>query len=169
MNPRLRKVYSRCITEVARGTLPDLVNGVYDYLMIDLASITYGLRDPRAFLVNVRLAIDYGYLKPNVIFVIDYSRPEHRAVAESRVKWLRELGLDYILASDEPAEIKAARECLSKPRCIVLSRDYDPLTVINEMIQPIKITERAWINRRIAVNRDCVNEQLNGNEDARAP
>ncbi|GAB6945197.1 hypothetical protein [Vulcanisaeta sp. JCM 14467] len=60
MDPKLRRVYSRCITEVARGLLPDLVNGVYDYLMVNLASITYGLGDPRAFLVNVRLAIDYG-------------------------------------------------------------------------------------------------------------
>ena len=160
MDPRLRRVYSRCITEVARGTLPDLVNGIYDYLMIDLASITYGLKDPRAFLVNVRLAIDYDYLKPSVVFVVDYSRPEHRTVAESRIRWLRELSLDYILAEDEPAEIKAAKECLKRGRCIVLSRDYDPLTVMNEMIQPIKITERAWINRRIAVNRDCVSEQL---------
>ncbi len=76
----MRRVYSRCVFEVARGLLPDLVNGVYDYLMVDLASIAYGFKDPRAFLVNVRLAIDYGYLKPNVIFVIDYSRPKHRAV-----------------------------------------------------------------------------------------
>ena len=115
VDPRLRRVYLRCITEVARGTLPDLVNGFYDYLMVDLASITYGLRDPRSFLVNVRLAIDYGYLRPSIIFVVDYSKPEHRAIAESRVKWLRELSLDYILAEDEPAEIRAARECLSKP------------------------------------------------------
>ncbi|WP_252900476.1 hypothetical protein [Vulcanisaeta sp. JCM 14467] len=93
MDPKLRRVYSRCIREVVRGLLPDLVNGLYDYLMIDLASITYGLKDPRAFLANVRLAIDYGYLKPSIIFVIDYSRPEHKAVAESRVRWLRELGL----------------------------------------------------------------------------
>ena len=63
MDPRLRRTYSRCITEVARGLLPDLVNGVYDYLMIDLASITYGLKDPRAFLANIKLALDYGYLK----------------------------------------------------------------------------------------------------------
>lgn len=94
--------------------MPDLVNGLYDYLMIDLASITYGLKDPRAFLANVRLAIDYGYLKPSIIFVIDYSRPEHKAVAESRVRWLRELGLAFILAEDEPAEIRAARECLKR-------------------------------------------------------
>ena len=89
----MRRAYSRCVVEVARGLLPDLVNGVYDYLLIDLASITYGLRDPRAF-------------------VVDYSRPEHKAVAESRIRWLRELSLDYISASDEPAEIKAAKECL---------------------------------------------------------
>ncbi|GAB6945243.1 hypothetical protein [Vulcanisaeta sp. JCM 14467] len=161
MDPRLRKVYSKCITEIARGTLPDLVNDLYDYLMIDLASITYGLKDPRAFLVNVRLAIDYGYLKPSVVFVVDYSKPEHRAVAESRVKWLRDLSLDFIFAKDEPAEIKAAKECLNKPRCIVLSRDYDPLIIMSEMIQPIKITERAWINRRITINRECVNKYLN--------
>ena len=161
MDPRLRRIYSRCVVEVARGLLPDLVNGIYDYLMIDLASITYGLKDPRTFLVNVRLAIDYGYLKPSVTFVVDYSRPEHRAVAESRVKWLREFGLDFILAEDEPAELRAARECLNKPRCTVLSRDYDPLTIINEMIQPIKITERAWINRKITINRECVNKYLN--------
>ena len=114
VDPRLRKAHSRCVVKVARSLLPNLVNGVYDYLMIDLASITYGLRDPRAFLVNVRLAIDYGYLRPSVVFVLDYSRPEHKVVAESRIKWLRDLGLDYILASDEPAEIKAARECLRK-------------------------------------------------------
>ncbi len=160
MDPRLRRIYSRCITEIERGALPDLVNDKYDYLMIDLASITYGVKDPRTFLVNVRLAIDYDYLRPSVIFVIDYSRPEHRAVAESRIKWLRELSLDYILAEDEPAEVKAARECLGRGRCIVLSRDYDPLTVINEMIQPIKITERAWINRKITINRECLDKYL---------
>ena len=131
-DPKLRRAYSRCVREVARGSLPDLVNGFYDYLMIDLTSITYGLKDPRAFLANIRLAIDYGYLKPSVIFVIDYSRPEHKTVAESRIRWLRELSLDYILAEDEPAEIKAARECLRRDKCIVLSRDYDPLTIINE-------------------------------------
>ena len=93
MDLRLGRVYLRCVREVARGLLPDLVNGFYDYLMIDLASTTYGLKDPRAFLVNVRLTIDYGYLKPSVVFVVDYSRPKHKAVAEVRVKWLGELGL----------------------------------------------------------------------------
>ena len=63
MDPRLRRAYSRCVVEIVHGLLPDLVNGVYDYLMIDLASITYGLRDPRAFLANISLTIDYGYLK----------------------------------------------------------------------------------------------------------
>ncbi|ADY00973.1 MAG: hypothetical protein ACP5GZ_07310 [Vulcanisaeta sp.] len=165
MNPRLRRIYSKCVVEVERGTLSDLVNDRYDYLMIDLASITYGLRDPRTFLMNVRLALDYDYLRPSVTFVIDYSRPEHKAVAESRVKWLRELGLDYILAEDEPAEVRAARECLRRGRCIVLSRDYDPLTVMDEMIQPIKITERAWINRKITINKECLNNYLKEKEN----
>ena len=65
-----------------------MVNGIYDYLMVNLASITYDLRGSRAFLVNVRLAIDYDYLRPSVTFVVDYSKPEHRAIAESRVEWL---------------------------------------------------------------------------------
>ena len=135
----MRRAYSRCVVEVSRGLLPDLVNGVYDYLMIDLASITYGLRDPRAFLVNVRLAIDYGYLRPSVVFVVDYSRPEHRAIAEVRAKWLRELGLDYILAEDEPAEIRAARECLKRGKYIVLSRDlYNDNIILKILIIELK-------------------------------
>ncbi|GAB6945321.1 hypothetical protein [Vulcanisaeta sp. JCM 14467] len=42
--------------------------------------------------MNVRLAIDYGYLKPSIVFTLDYSRPEHKSVAGSRIEWLRELG-----------------------------------------------------------------------------
>ena len=136
--------------------LPNLVNGFYDYLMIDLASITYSLKNPRSFFANVKLAIGYGYLRPSVVFIINYSKPEHRAVAEVRVKWLRELSLEYILAEDEPTKIRAARECLNKPRCIVLSRDYDPLTIINEVLQPIKVGEAAWLVRRVAVDSDCL-------------
>ena len=82
MDPKLRMTYSRCVREVARGSLPDLVNGLYDYLMVVLASIIYGLKDPRAFLMNARLVIDYGYLRPSVVFVVDYSRPEHRAIVD---------------------------------------------------------------------------------------
>ncbi|WP_252901529.1 hypothetical protein [Vulcanisaeta sp. JCM 14467] len=67
------------------------MNGFYDYLLIDLTSITYSVRD-LGFLVNVRLAIDYGYLKPSIVFTLDYSRPEHKSVAGSRIEWLRELG-----------------------------------------------------------------------------
>ena len=63
-------------------------------------------------------------------------------MAGSRVRRLRELGLDYVLTKDEPAEIRAARERLKRGKCIVLSRDYDPLTLINEMLQPVKISER---------------------------
>jgi hypothetical protein len=61
------------------------VNGRYDYLIIDFSSIAYGLRRPRSFLTNIRLALDYGYLKPKVIFVLDYSKPVHREVVDSRI------------------------------------------------------------------------------------
>jgi hypothetical protein len=156
MDPRLRETYSRCVREVARGLLPDLVNGRYDYLVVDYSSIAYGLKSPRSFLVNTRLALDYGYLKPRVIFVLDYSKPIHREVAGSRIWWFRDLGLEYVLAEDGPAEIKAARLCLERPRCVVLSRDYDVLTVMDFMIQPIKIVEKAWFVRLVSIDRACL-------------
>ena len=78
MDPKMREAYSRCLVEVSRGLLPDLVNDKYDYLVIDFPSIAYGLSRPRSFLVNIKLALDYGYLKPKVIFVLNYSRPEHK-------------------------------------------------------------------------------------------
>ena len=133
-----------------------MVNGKYDYLVVDYSSIAYGLRRPRSFLVNIRLALDYGYLKPKVIFVLDYSKPIHREVAESRLWWFKGLGLEYVLAEDGPAEIRAAKMCLERPRCIVLSRDYDVLTVMNYMIQPLKVSEKAWVVRLVSVNRNCL-------------
>lgn len=38
----------------------------------------------------------------------------------------------------------------------MLSCDYDPLTVMDEMLQPIKVAKAAWLVRRIAVVRECV-------------
>jgi len=145
MDPKMREAYSRCVMEASRGLLPDLVNGKYDYLIIDFPSIAYGLRRPRSFLTNIKLAIDYGYLKPRVVFVLDYSKPIHREVAKSRIWWLRDLGLEYVLAEDGSAEIRAAKLCLERPRCVVLSRDYDVLTVMDFMLQPIKVVEKAWV------------------------
>jgi hypothetical protein len=156
MDPKTREAYSRCLVEASRGLLPDLVNGKYDYLVVDYSSIAYGLRRPRSFLTNIKLALDYGYLKPKVIFVLDYSKPIHREVAGSRIWWLRDLGLEYVLAEDGPAEVRAARLCLERPRCIVLSRDYDPLTIINEMLQPLKVSERAWFVRLVFIDRSCL-------------
>jgi hypothetical protein len=156
MDPKLREAYSRCVREVSRGLLPDLVNGRFDYLVIDLASITYGVSDPRPFLVNIRYALDYGYLRPRVVFALDYSKPIHREVAKSRIKWLRDLGLEYVLAKDEPAEIRAAKMCLERPRCVVLSRDYDVLTVMDYMLQPIKVVEKAWFVRLVSIDRACL-------------
>jgi hypothetical protein len=142
--------------EASRGLLPDLVNGKYDYLIIDFPSIAYGLRRPRSFLTNIKLAIDYGYLKPRVVFVLDYSKPIHREVAGSRVWWFKELGLEYVLADNEPAEVRAAKLCLSLSRCVVLSRDYDVLTVMDYMLQPIKVSGRAWVIRLVSVDRACL-------------
>ena len=151
MDPRLRESYSRCSREVDRGLLPDLVNGRYDYLVVDYSSIAYGLKSPRSFLVNIRLALDYGYLRPKVIFVLDYSRPMHREVVESRLWWFKGLGLE-----DEPAEVRAAKLCLVLGRCVVLSRDYDVLTIMDYMIQPLKISERAWLVRLVLIDRSCL-------------
>ena len=159
MDPKTREAYSRCVREVSRGLLPELVNGRYDYLIIDFSSIAYGLKSPRSFLTNIKLAMDYGYLKPKVIFVLDYSKPIHKEVVESRIWWLRELGLEYVLAEDGPAEVRAAKLCLERPRCIVLSRDYDVLTVMDFMIQPIKIGERAWIARLVLIDRSCLSSR----------
>jgi len=139
-----------------RGLLPDLVNGRFDYLVIDFGSVVYVLRRPRSFLTNIRLALDYGYLKPKVIFVLDYSKPIHREVAGSRLWWFRDLGLEYVLAEDGPAEVRAARLCLERPRCIVLSRDYDVLTAMDFMLQPIKVSGRAWFVREVLIDRSCL-------------
>jgi hypothetical protein len=156
MDPKMREAYSRCLVEVSRGLLPDLVNGRFDYLVVDFSSIAYGLRRPRSFLVNIKLAMDYGYLKPKVIFVLDYSKPIHKEVVESRIWWFRELGLEYVLAEGEPAEIRAAKLCLGLGRCVVLSRDYDVLTVMDCMLQPIKVSERAWFVRLVFIDRSCL-------------
>jgi hypothetical protein len=118
MDPKAREAYTRCLVEVSRGLLPDLVNGKYDYLIIDFSSIAYGLRRLMSFLVNIKLALDYGYLKPKVIFVLDYSKPIHKEVVESRIWWFRDLGLGYVLAEDEPAEIRAAKLCLGLDECV---------------------------------------------------
>jgi hypothetical protein len=142
--------------EASRGLLPDLVNDKYDYLVVDYSSIAYGLRRPRSFLTNIKLAIDYGYLKPRVVFVLDYSKPIHREVAKSRIWWFKELGLGYVLAEDGPAEIKAAKLCLERPRCVVLSRDYDVLTVMDFMLQPLKVSEKAWVVRLVSIDRACL-------------
>jgi hypothetical protein len=139
--------------------LPDLVNGKYDYLVIDFPSIAYGLRRPRSFLTNIRLALDYGYLKPKVIFVLDYSKPIHKEVVDSKLWWFRDLGLEYVLADNEPAEVRAAKLCLGLGGCVVLSRDYDVLTVMDYMMQPIKISERAWIARLVLIDRSCLSSR----------
>ncbi|ABL88706.1 hypothetical protein Pisl_1551 [Pyrobaculum islandicum DSM 4184] len=43
MNPKLRRAYARCVRELTREPLPDLVNGFYDFLMVDFGSIGVGM------------------------------------------------------------------------------------------------------------------------------
>ena len=72
--------------------------------------------------------------------------------------------MDYILSLEESAEIKAAEICKEfqekNIKCIVLSRDYDPLQIIDEMLQPYKITEKVWILRLVRVDRECLKKYL---------
>ena len=138
--------------ELKRGTLNDFCNE-FDYILIDLSSITYGIKNWKSFIYSIYLALSYGICKSNFIFVLDYSKNEHRLVNENRIKFLKELHLNYVLSYDEPAELKAAKLCKEFQekgmKCIVLSRDYDVLTILPEMLQPIKISEKSWIIRHI--------------------
>lgn len=149
----MRRIYSGCVIEVSRGSLLEVVDNV-DTLIIDLASITYG-SDPSSFINNIRLALDYGYLRQRVIFVVDYWSDAQRSVVQPYVELLRDLGLDYVLSRSKPAEITAAEMCREIPRCIVLSRDYDPLQIVDEEIQPVGYRHR-WIVRKIRIDRECV-------------
>jgi len=46
-------------------------------------------------------------------------------------------------------------------KAIVLSRDYDPLQIIDEILQPVKISEKSWIVRLVRIDRECVDNLLN--------
>jgi hypothetical protein len=153
VDPKLRRAYSRCIVEVSRGSLDDLAAD-FELLLVDLPSLAYAL-GAYSLLASIRLGLDYGKLR-RVIFVLDYWEVKHRLVADKYIRWLRELGLDYRLSPDEPAEIKAARICMEVGNCIVLSRDYDPLLILDEELQPVRRGFR-WMVRRIRINRECLN------------
>ncbi len=161
MDPRLRRCVTRCILELSRGKFTDFCEE-FDYIVVDLPSIIYGLNRPEAFIVNLGLAQQLGQLRARFILVLDYSRDKHRLLAEKRLRVIRELGVEYILSSDKPAEIKAA-ETVSELRnrgysAVVLSRDYDPLLIVDDMLQPVG-AKFAWIVRHIKIDRECLSSK----------
>ena len=163
MDPKLRKTYSECVYEVERGLLSHFLNK-YDVIVIDLASITYGVKNRIAFLQALSLAQTYGNFKARIILVLDYQKNGHKSIVNKLIPKIENYGLEYILSHYEPAEIKAAKICREFQEkgitCIVLSRDYDPLQIIDEMLQPIKIHTWQWILRLIKIDRKCVELKL---------
>ncbi len=158
MDPRLRRCIIHCISELSRKRFTDFCEE-FDYIVIDLPSIIYGLNRPETFIVNIGLAQQLGQSRARFILVLDYSQDKHRPLAERRLKVIRELGLDYVLSTDRPAEIKAA-EIVSDLRkkgysAVVLSRDYDPLLIVDDMLQPVG-AKFTWIVRYIKVDRECL-------------
>jgi len=158
---KIKKAYAKCVVELDRNSFSHYCN-VYDIIIIDLASIVYGLKNPKEFLLNLALARDY--VKSRFIIVLDYLEEKHKVVSNRYIKLLEHLHLEYILSENESAELKAARMCREFEgkgfKCIVLSRDYDVLQIIDKMLQPIKVSEKSWIVRRVGIDRECVNTYL---------
>ncbi len=159
MDPGLRRIYSQCVEEVDRGTLSKFLEE-FDLIVVDLASVTYGVRN-RLALVKALSMSGYG---GKVLLVLDFSREEHVAAARKILPMIERFCLGYALSRDRPAEILAGELCREKMkegvRCIVLSRDYDPLQVVDEMLQPIRVHPWQWILRRIRVDRTCLSRML---------
>lgn len=158
----MRRVYSKCIIELDRKLFTYFCN-IYDIIVIDLASIVYGIKNPKEFILNLALA--RNYVKSHFIIILDYLKDKHKQVSDKYVKFIKDLCLDYVLADNESADIKAAKVCrefIDKGlKAIVLSRDYDPLQIIDEILQPVKISEKSWIVRLVRIDRECVDNLLN--------
>jgi len=158
MDPKLRRCLTNCISELSRKRFTDFCEE-FDYIVIDLPSIIYGLTRPETFIMNLGLAQQLGQSRAHFILVLDYSQDKHRPLAERRLRIIREFGLDYVLATDRPAEIKAA-EIVSDLRrkgysAVVLSRDYDPLLIVDDMLQPVG-AKFTWIVRHVKIDRECL-------------
>ncbi len=136
----------------------------YRIVIVDWASIVYGLKNPLTFLMNLMLAEREGYVNSHFVFVIDYSRDCHRRVFDSKYrKFFDEQHVEYVLSMDEPAEVKAAKMCqeyrMRGVPSIVLSRDYDPLLYIDDIAMPQRVRYR-WLLRHVRVDRRCLENVL---------
>ncbi len=158
MDPKLRRKFVKCIRKVRTITFTEACQE-FDYIVIDLASIVYGLKRPIEFLKNLSLAQSYGVSRARFIIVLDYSKDVHVKVSNRYVKIIDELGLEYEISPNEPAEIRAAKICrdlINKGhRSIVLSRDYDPLMIVDEELIPCRryIT---WTVDHVVIDRKCI-------------
>ncbi|NPA23624.1 MAG: hypothetical protein GXO23_04950 [Crenarchaeota archaeon] len=158
MDPRLRRKVIKCVRRIRTIPFTDACNE-YDIIVIDLASIVYGLRRPVEFLKNLSLAQTHNIVRSRFVIVLDYSREIHVKVSNRYITLIRDLGLEYVLSENEPAEIRAAKICrehiLRGHKCIVLSRDYDPLTIVDEELMPSR-RHFAWTVDHVMVDRRCL-------------
>ncbi len=138
MDPEVRRKITKCITRIRRLTFTEACNE-YDVILVDLPSVVYGLKRPVEFLKNISLAQQLG-IKSRIVVVLDSWKDIHKKIVEKYVKMLDDLSIEYIVSTDMPAELKAAYKCLEflnkGEKCIVLSRDYDPLLVVDEELIP---------------------------------
>lgn len=142
----------------------DELCGEYRVIIVDWASIVYGLKNPLSFLMNLVLAEKEGYVNSHFVFVIDYSKDIHRKVFDFKYRrYFEEHCVDYVLSMDEPAEVKAAKMCREYRErgisSIVLSRDYDPLLYIEDIVMPHRVKYR-WVLRHVEVDRKCLENIL---------
>ncbi|NPA71157.1 MAG: hypothetical protein GXO26_10160 [Crenarchaeota archaeon] len=158
MDPKLRRRIIKCVRKIRTITFTEACQE-YDYIIIDLASIVYGLKRPIEFLKNLSLAQSYGMCRSRFIIVLDYSKDIHVKVSSRYISMIRDLGLEYETSPDEPAEIKAAKICRelidNGYRSIVLSRDYDPLMIVDEELMPCR-RYFIWTVDHVMVDRRCI-------------
>ncbi len=158
MDPKLRRKIVKCIRRVRTLTFTEACNE-YDIIIIDLSSVVYGFKRPIEFLKNLSIAQREGLVNSKFVIVFDYSKDIHVKVSRRYIGIVRELGLDYVLSEDEPAEIRAAKLCRKYLddgyRCIVLSRDYDPLIIIDEELMPSR-RFYVWTVDHVTVDRRCI-------------
>lgn len=142
----------RCSNTVGVLNVWELASA-YRVFVLDVPSLTYKLKRPCSYLRSL------ANLPVRIVAVLDYSKDEHKEVAQKRLSCLKELHVDYVLASNEPAEILAgriAREYEERGiKAMVVSRDYDVLRVVDVFAQPV-----GSVFRLLKVDRDCLRNHL---------
>jgi len=159
VDPKIRRKILKCIKRVRKMTLTDACNE-YDIVIIDLPSIVYGLKNPTEFLKNLSIAQQLGIIKARVIVVLDYWKESHIKISDRYRKILEDLCIEYVLSRDMPAEIKAAYMCRDYVnrgyKCIVVSRDYDPLLIFDEELIPSRSRFMWTLDLVKVIDHSCI-------------